>query len=196
MKLAGCRLLVRHQPMANLLGDQGVIRGELFQHIGAQEIRPAIAHVGESQAAADDVNGDNRGPHTARACVTHGLLVNFAIREFDRADQSICIGRKFRARRRFAERGGGSIFVGRGENRLDCDRAGDFAIRGAAHSIGENEEIPLARNAEIVFVVGTDDSLIGASRHIPMHCFRAQGGKLIPCLSEGPRGTKKRLETR
>ena len=41
-------------------------------------------------------------------------------------------------------------------DRLDGQRAGDFAMRFAAHTVGEDEQVQLRDNTEAVLIVRTD----------------------------------------
>src|SRR5271156_6508466 len=64
---AAAGLLEGDDSAAHLLGDEGMIFGELVQLLVAEKIRAAVAHVCDASAIFEKAHGDDGGAHAASA---------------------------------------------------------------------------------------------------------------------------------
>src|ERR1700719_2776628 len=96
LQFAGGGLLMTHQPVAHLLGDKRMIRGQLLKRIRPEQVGTGIADVGQAQAGSTNTRRYDRGSHSTASRITHSVLMNLSIGHLDGTNQRVRPVRRLR----------------------------------------------------------------------------------------------------
>ena len=125
-----------------------MIFGELLARILADQVHPAVAHLGDVHGVAQDAGDGRRGAHAAvlrvLGCVAVDALIGHLGRGVERGSEGHGIGALGAVDPPHAKLA---------EDGVDGHGAGDLASRGAAHAVSHHEQdgigagLALARSA-------------------------------------------------
>ena len=133
-------LFVGQQAQADLLGDERVIGGELFEAAGAQAVGAAVADVRQAEPGAIDPRGDHGRSHAVKRGIAGGEAENRAVGATYRAQQAVRDRSEPRLRGSLERKCGiGKCLTAVFADRRYGNRAGNFAMLLAAHAVGKHE---------------------------------------------------------
>ena len=198
------RLLDRQLALDHQHLGHGVVGGELGGLAVADQVRAAVADVGDEGLAAGHQHNVERGAHAGLVGLLAAALVDRLVGGQHRALQQLhqrlagVVGGTHHERVDQADRR-----VERLRDGLDRHRAGDLAGRVAAHAVGHDEEPARRIHVHRVLVVIANDPNVGEHHRLELHAwslvmaaFRAPGRETsadFPWIPPGPQGQPARL---
>src|SRR5262245_34816052 len=156
----GPRLVEGQHAALELLVDPGMVAGELAEGGVAEQVDPAVPHVGQVGGVAVHQDRGHRGGHALVLALLLHRLDDLAVRVADRGLQAVAVVGDALVE---AERPG-DLLVAAGQayelvDRLDGDLGGDLAGRVPAHPVGDHEQV----------LVGVDEEAVLVALALPPH---------------------------
>ena len=165
----GAGLFRRELALADQLGDQRMVTGQLLDRAVADQIGAAVADVRQESLGVADDQRRAGGAHADALGVAVTVLVHDAVGGTQRADQIV-------QRRPVA-------LTIRAQQRLDREPARDLAGTRAAHAVGDHQQraalAELGRAlgqpaADHVLVPGALETRIAGARHLQLHAVSGE----------------------
>ncbi len=146
-----------------------MVAGDLLDALAADPVAARVPDVREVGLVAVDERRDERRAHALQARVLHLRLVDPPVRELDAADEPVLhVGE-----RAVHLVGPGRVLVLRARvelgERVGRHLAGDLARGVAAHAIGDDEQLLVFNEAEIVLIVGALHPDVGLGGVADLH---------------------------
>ncbi len=143
-------LLGAEAALADEVGDQAVVDGELVELAAGVAVDPGVADVGDGQqlvaVVIDDGEGHDRGAHAGQLGVAGPGLVDGPVGLLDRVDEPV----------------DGVLVEGPGDG-VAGDLGGDLAAPVAAHAVGDGPQAHVVAGDELVLVAGADAPDVGGA---------------------------------